>query len=283
MFAVASAAAVTILLGRAGIRMLTPLSSMPGTAASLAEPLTVLVAVNAGLVAIGKFSQPSAVLLIPGGYWLASAVLDFLAGNQGRRKPAAGTESGAMDGGAAVTRTLEGRAGLLRARRSVALIVAAVLVAGLVAGTIGQAASRLKPGYSYSRYLDRIRAHVPPDARVLAGLNTAFAFEPGKLHAYNDLAVLDEAGLSFAEYVGRHGIEFILYPSELDRIYAARPVWNALYGNVVPYYEEMRRFLAARCELVARLEEPVFAMRIIAYQEEETARLTVYRVLGSGP
>ncbi|MBN1837628.1 MAG: hypothetical protein JW820_17355, partial [Spirochaetales bacterium] len=136
---------------------------------------------------------------------------------------------------------------------------------------------------SYGRYLERIRAHVPQHARVLGGPNTAFAFAPGALHAFNDLAALTDAGPSFEQYVDEHGIQFILYPDELDRIYAERPIWNDLYGNLAPYYGQMQRFLSERCELVARYEEPVFAMRIVAYQGRYPARLRIYRVLAPGP
>ena len=86
--------------------------------------------------------------------------------------------------------------------------------------------------------------------------------------------------MSFEEYIQRHRIQFILYPSELDRIYAQRPIWNDLYGNPVPYYRDMQQFLAERCRQVAGFEEPVFAMRIVPYQGRDSARLTIYRVLG---
>lgn len=275
MFAAAAAAVPVLLAGRAVIRALVsrPRPAAAAPRARLGEPLAVIAAVNLGLAAIGKLSQPSFVLLVPGGYWLASAVLDRLAGPGAAAAEAAGAGDAEAGGGEAGSRRKSRRVG-----RYGASIAAAVLVAGLGACTVRQAFPWMS--VSYGRYLERIRAHVPADARVLAGLNTAFAFEAGRLHAFNDLAALGEAGLSFGEYIRRHGIEFILYPSELDRIYAQRPIWNDLYGNTVPYYREMQQFLAERCRQVADFEEPVFAMRIVPYQGRDSARLTIYRVLG---
>jgi hypothetical protein len=247
VFAVAAVAAAGVLVARAfeGARSGTARAAAQGRL--VGDALAMVIAVNAGFVAIGKYSQPSAVLLFPSGYLLAAALLD--AWLSVRAAPAV--------------------------RLGAASAVAA-LIAALAAGTAALAAPWLP--VSYSAYVARIRDHVPRDARVLAGLNTAFAFDGRGFHAFADLAELERSGLTFAGYVERFGIGYILYPDELDRIYAERPVWNDLYGNLAPYYDQMRTFVRERCSVVATLEEPVFAMRIVAYAKTRPWRLTILRV-----
>jgi len=271
LFAIASLAGIAMVCRRI-------ISRAPAAAAALARPLAALAGVNLGLILIGKYSQPSAVLLLPAGYWLAAAVLDAfvcrwgsrsacrLAPEPGRRKVTAGP-----------------RPSRRRAFARQAPQVASVVFAVALATANGVTAVRDAVPWmtvSYERYIERIARHVPPDARVIASLNTAFAFEPGALYAINDLEALAAEGLSFDGYVDRFKIEYILYPDEIDRIYAERPVWNDLYGNVALYYAQMKRFLAEECEAVAVYEEPVFAMRILLYHRRYGSTLTIYRVRG---
>lgn len=222
----------------------------PGAAA---EPLAVMLAVNVGLVLIGKYSQPTAVLLAPAGYWLAACLAEALA----------------------IQAPEPGEAG--RARGRIAWAAAASGVVALAAVTVSGALPWAS--VSYARYLGRVLEQVPAGENVLGPLNAAFAFDPGRLHAYNDLDSLGEAGLSLEQYVERFGIRWIVYPEEMDLIYRERPVWNDLYGNVAPYYADLGRFLLERCVEVARFEEPVFAMRIVPYQNKRPASVTVWRVL----
>ncbi len=239
LFAAAAVAAVLLLVARAAF-------GKPAVR-RVAEALAMLVAANIGLVAIGKYSQPSVVLVFPVGYLLVAALFDAAA----RRLRAA-------------------------SRWPVAAATAGLAIA-LGFSTAAQAAAWLP--VRYDRYLARIRAHVSPTAAVIGPLNSAFAFEPGRLHAFADLEALQEARLTVADYVERFGIEYILYPEELDRVYAERPLWNDLHGNIAPWYPELRRFLEERCVLAAEWEEPVFAMRMVAYSGRGPWRFAVYRVL----
>ena len=75
-------------------------------------------------------------------------------------------------------------------------------------------------------------------------------FEAGHLFDYRNLAFLSEEGISFTEYVEDNQIEYIILPDEMDFIYARRPAWNVMYGNLYPVYDELLDFLNDECELV---------------------------------
>ena len=209
-------------------------------------PLLALCGVNLGLVLIGKYSQPTAVLIAPAGWWLVAALVDALCLRLGAP-----------------------------ARRAAA---APVVILGALLALGSALSARPWMGVSYSRYVKQVREAAGEAHSVLAGPNTAFAFAPGVLRAWNDLAFLPEAGLRFADYVEREGIQVILFPEALETIYAERPLWNDIYGNVAPYWSDLKAFLAERCTLVTVLDEPVFALRILPYQARSRARLFVYRV-----
>lgn len=141
----------------------------------------------------------------------------------------------------------------------------------------------------YRYYIASIQALVPDGSNVLANLNTAFAFDEGQLYTWRDFAALDEdrhttEGLTVSEYLNRRNIEYILYPDEMDLIYAQRPVWNDVYGNLYPYYGELRTFLSDHCELVGTITAPVYAMRIVRYAGREPWKVRVFKVVpGSSP
>ena len=74
------------------------------------------------------------------------------------------------------------------------------------------------------------------------------------------------------------GIEWVLWPREMEIIYAERPVWNDLYGNLTPYYGELKSLLERRGTAAAEAVFPVHAMRILAYQGKREGLLTLYRI-----
>ena len=199
-----------------------------------------LVAVNAGLILIGRYSQPGVILMFPLGYLLVFALLDKLL------------------------------------KRWVRL-PAALLGAAVVAMSVWSVTPYLNSGYN--DYLNDIRAAVPSGAKVFANLNAEYAFDEGRLLDYRNLEYLEDSGLTFEEYVESRGIEYIFYPEEMDYIYQHRPVWNILYGNLYPYYEDMQQFLAERCTPVSSFTSP-YAMRIAGHMDEQDWTVTIYRVDG---
>jgi len=132
---------------------------------------------------------------------------------------------------------------------------------------------------SYRDYTENIGRYIPPEATVLANLNTQYYFSAGQLYDFRNLAFLDDRGLTFSGYMRSRGIEYILYPEEMDYIYQHRPVWNILYGNLYPYYRRMQDFLSAETELLGNFSSPVYGMRIAKLSGTRNWQVRVYRVL----
>jgi 4-amino-4-deoxy-L-arabinose transferase-like glycosyltransferase len=128
---------------------------------------------------------------------------------------------------------------------------------------------------SYRNYLAHIQAFVPDDTIVLGNLNTLMAFETAQVYDYRNLGYLES---SVTDYIVDRNIEYILYPEEMDFIYEHRPLWNNLYGNLFPYYDELREFLEEDCQLIGEFESPIYAMRIVRYIESQPFTMRVYKV-----
>ncbi len=129
---------------------------------------------------------------------------------------------------------------------------------------------------NYDEYLSEIECSVPSDVPVLANLNAEYAFEYNMLHDYRNLRNLGE--MPFEEYITSNNIKYIIYPEEMDYIYNNRPVWNVMYGNVYPYYEEMSDFLSEKCRLVHEFSSP-YAMRIYMYAYDKEWAVKIYEVI----
>ena len=197
-----------------------------------------LIAVSAGFILIGRYSQPGVILFFPLGYLLVFALLDALP-KRWRYLPGA------------------------------------VLGAAVIAVSAWSIIPSIHN--DYDAYLGEIRAAIPADAKVLANVNAEYAFDNGRLLDYRNLEYLEQSGLTFSEYISSRDIEYILYPEEMDFIYARRPVWNILYGNLYPYYDDMQRFLSEDCTAIASFTSP-YAMRITRYRDDQDWTVTVYRV-----
>lgn len=155
-------------------------------------------------------------------------------------------------------------------------IIAPLLALAIFISTLINIYPYLK--YDYHSYLGKITAVVSPDRKVLASLNTEYAFEDGKLLDLRNLSFLKRQGLTFAEYISRNQIEYIIYPEGLDFIYRHRPKWNGVYGHL-PYYHEMQLFLAEKSRLVFVFEAPAYGMEIPAYVGRRNWRVFIYQVL----
>jgi 4-amino-4-deoxy-L-arabinose transferase-like glycosyltransferase len=132
--------------------------------------------------------------------------------------------------------------------------------------------------YNYQDYLNQIAEAVPQDARVLANLNTDYYFENGSLYDYRNLAYLAENNLSFAEYIAKNKIEYIIYPQEMDFIYRSRPSWNILYGNLYPYYSQMQKFIDQETTLIKEFKNSTYAMRIVREIGRKKWSVKIYKV-----
>ncbi|MFW6229448.1 MAG: 4-amino-4-deoxy-L-arabinose transferase, partial [Halanaerobium sp.] len=131
---------------------------------------------------------------------------------------------------------------------------------------------------NYQDYLGQISEVVPQNAAVLANLNTDYYFENGSLFDYRNLDYLEENNLSFADYIAKNKIEYIIYPEEMDFIYNSRPSWNILYGNLYPYYSEMQQFLEQEAELIKEFNNSTYAMRIVSEIGKKNWSVKIYKV-----
>jgi len=135
--------------------------------------------------------------------------------------------------------------------------------------------------YNYQIYLEQIGEFVPQDSKVLANLNTDYYFDNGKLFDYRNLNYLEENNISFAEYIAKNKIEYIIYPEEMDFIYNTRPSWNILYGNLYPYYSDMNKFLKKETELLKTFTNSTYAIRIVSEIGKKKWSIKIYKVKNS--
>ncbi|WP_242834071.1 ArnT family glycosyltransferase [Desulfitobacterium hafniense] len=198
-----------------------------------------IAAVNIGLIVIGRFGQPSIIFLFPLFYILVTYVLTWIS-------------------------------------KKFRLCLALVLLLMITINSISNIHPYLNG--SYEHYLQEIGKVVHKEDIVLANLNSEMYFENGKLYDYRNLAHLKEHNLTFEHYIERNKISYIIYPDEMDFIFAYRPEWNNVYGNISLYYEDMQRFLQTKCQLVYEFTEPTYGMRIARYINQKDWKVKIYKV-----
>ena len=238
-----------------GILLLTPLWMIfrPRLRMPAGRLLFGIFMINLGTLVLGKYSQPSIILHFPLYYLLLGEILTDMGSLKQNPLPRA------MPIVLAVLLTIQG-----------------INTGFNLAEVIGPQGSSSRE--NYNEYTGHIAEYIPPDARVLANLNAEYYFDFGVLRDYRNLAYLRQNRMSFAGYIKKNRIEYIIYPEEMDVIHARRPVWNILYGNVTAYYREMRSFLADNCEEIGTFSSPVYAMRITRYSGQKDWAVKVYRV-----
>lgn len=132
--------------------------------------------------------------------------------------------------------------------------------------------------FNYDNYLREISRVIEKDERVLANLNADYYFENGSLYDYRNLAYLKENELSFAEYINKNKIKYIIYSEEMDFIYNSRPKWNLLYGNLYPYYQEMKQFIKEDSSLIKSFTNSTYGIRIAEKIGQKDWQIKIYQV-----
>ncbi len=197
-----------------------------------------IIAVNVGYIVIGRYSQPSILLMFIVCWMLVIFLLSRI--------------------------------------KKFKTVVSAILAFAMLVSSAMQISPYIND--DYKQYLKSINDSVPQDARVLANLNAEYAFSYDRLYDYRNLGYLDDNELSFKDYVKSNHIEYIIYPEEMDYIYESRPVWNIVYGNIYPYYDDMKIYLGNECEIVSEFTSP-YAMRIVKFAGDKEWSVTIYKVL----
>ncbi|MEL1136209.1 glycosyltransferase family 39 protein [Desulfitobacterium sp. THU1] len=201
--------------------------------------ILIIVAINIGIILIGRYSQPSIVFLIPFLYLLVTFVLTFI-------------------------------------RKNIRICLAILLLFLITTNSVLNALPYLN--HSYAGYLQEIGKVVEKDDIVLANLNAEMYFDNGKLFDYRNLAYLQEHNLTFEEYIESNQIAYIIYPEEMDFLYENRLIWNDFYGDISLYYEDMQSFLQTKSQLVYQFSEPSYGMRIARYINQKDWQIRIYKV-----
>jgi len=199
-----------------------------------------IIAINAGIMLIGRFNQTSIIFVFPLFYILVIYVLENI-------------------------------------QKKLRFLSIALLSLSLIISSYLNIRPYIK--YSYNEYLQQISTIVPKDSIVLANLNCEFYFDNNNLFDYRNLAYLRENSLDFKQYIEKNNIDFIIYPEEMELIFEQRPRWNGLYGNVYPYYHDMKDFLQHNCELVSEFSHPTYGVRISEYINSKEWRIKIYKVI----
>lgn len=132
--------------------------------------------------------------------------------------------------------------------------------------------------FNYNDYLKEIEAVVKKDERVLANLNTDYYFNNNSLYDYRNLAYLKANNINFADYIQKNKIKYIIYPEEMDFIYNTRPKWNILYGNLYPYYSEMKQFIKKNTSLIKVFKNSSYGIRITEQIGRKNWEIKIYKI-----
>lgn len=199
-----------------------------------------IMAVNFGILLIGRFNATSIVFIIPFYYLLLHNIIFILFKNKNKIK-----------------------LGFYLILIFISLILC-----------IFEIKPYLK--YNYNNFLEEFSNYIPKNAKTLGNLNSEFYFENNALLDYRNLAFLDSSNVSFEDYVETNNIEYIIYYEELDYIHN-NPKWLILYGDD-NYYDEMQEFIANKCRLVHSFYDPLYGVRISRYMMDYNWEIKIYEV-----
>lgn len=207
---------------------------------NLLSIVLIILAINIGIIMIGRFNATSMIFLFPPFYILTTYI--YMLKDFRKWKPLYG------------------------------VFITVVLLITTV--------SNIYPylNTSYDNYLNEIGKFVKKNDSVLANLNSEYYFENGKLYDYRNLSFLDENNISFSDYIYSNDIEYIVYSDEMDFIYNNRPVWNGIYGNLYFYYDDMQNFLNTKCNLVHEFKDNIYGIRIARYINTRDWWIKIYKV-----
>ena len=200
-----------------------------------------MIGIITGILIIGKYSPPSIIFIFIPGYLLLFILLKNITTN-----------------------------------RQIIIAISIILFIGSSIFTTTQILPWIK--IDYNKYIQTINNNIPENSKVLANLNSVFAFSAGSLYSFRDLKALD-TNLTFSDYIEKYKIEYIVYSEELEIIFKERPVWNTMYGNIYPWYEDMMNFFKTDCKKIYQWKEPVFGMRITSYMGRRGGNILIYKVL----
>jgi len=216
-------------------------------------PLLIVFGVNLGIFLIGRYNVTSIVFVFPLMYLLTVLLLEMISDQcypeqmlskpklpENKKKPLPGL---------------------------LVLITAVLTLTGL------------QPTASpYSVYLNQIQAAIPGRPKILGNLNAEYAFADGQLIDYRNLQYLDDRGMTFADYIAKQQIEYIIYYDELTFITKNHPAYDVMYGDITPIFAEMTTFLAEHCEEITVFSNSSYGTNLAPLIDTKPWQIHIFRV-----
>ncbi|MBF4695279.1 ArnT family glycosyltransferase [Fusibacter ferrireducens] len=139
-------------------------------------------------------------------------------------------------------------------------------------------AMRFPYAESYERTQAKITAAIPKEATILGNINVMEGFNPNRFYDIRNLAYLEVNHLTLQDYIRERHIDYIIIHDEMDYIASCSPKWDFLYDNMT-YWDELKTYLSTHTELVAEIDNPLYAMRISKYAGTYPWQTKIYRIL----
>jgi 4-amino-4-deoxy-L-arabinose transferase-like glycosyltransferase len=210
-----------------------------GNKTKIISIIIALMAINAGIIIVGRFNQTSIVLVFPLFYILMVYVLE-------------------------------------RFTPPYKITVTALLIAAIAASTTMNYLEY--KDNSYDKYLHGLAEAISPASQTLGNLNIDYYFQNERLRDYRNLAYLQQKGMTFEEYIRNNHIEYIVYSEEFDLIHQLQPKWDGIYGSM-DYYEDMKSFILENCQLIHQYTDPYYGVRIVRYIGTKDWNIKIYKVV----
>ncbi len=153
------------------------------------------------------------------------------------------------------------------------------LSALLVANLIFTVSDLTREKETFSSFLRNIEEVVPADSILVSNLYGEYVTgTSGRFYDWRNLVEIKDGKDLLEEYLADRSVEYVILSDELDFVYARRPVWNVLYGNITHWYPEMQELLKEKGRLVKEFSSPGYAMRIAPYRYRDTWKVRIYQL-----
>ncbi|GAU78273.1 glycosyltransferase family 39 protein [Fusibacter sp. 3D3] len=139
-------------------------------------------------------------------------------------------------------------------------------------------AMRFPYAESYESTQEKINAVIPKEAIILGNINVMEGFNPNQFYDIRNLAYLEVKQITLQAYIKERHINYIIIHDEMDYIASCSPKWDFLYDNMT-YWDELKTYLSTHTELIAEIDNPLYAMRISKYAGTYPWQTKIYRIL----
>ncbi len=139
-------------------------------------------------------------------------------------------------------------------------------------------AMRFPYAESYESTQEKINAVIPKEAIILGNINVMEGFNSNQFYDIRNLAYLEANHITLQAYIKERHINYLIIHDEMDYIASCSPKWDFLYVNMT-YWDELKTYLSTHTELIAEIDNPLYAMRISKYAGTYPWQTKIYRIL----